>query len=247
MTFEVVERRYRRQRLVAERVEDRAAQRTLAQRAEQGALVDEPAARDVDQPRAGLHHGQRLVVDHVLGLGGERRGQDDEVRLAQELRQRLRPTDAIEHRLAERPLVAVVATSRPRPTAPPAAPALAPGRRRTATTRHPKAVASAPTARPIEPSPTMPDRHVAQLRTLEWLPRPLRCSSRSCGSRRLTARIIISTYSAIGRLNTPRAFVTTTPRSRAAGVRARSTPDVAEWTHDEAAARGPAADRTRPS
>jgi len=44
------------------------------------------------------------------------------------------------------------------------------------------------------------------------------------------ARIIISTYSAIGRLNTPRALVTTSPRSLAAGVRARSTPEVAEWT-----------------
>ena len=57
-----------------------------------------------------------------------------------------------------------------------------------------------------------------------------RWSSSSCGSRRLTDRIIISTYSAIGRLKTPRALVTTTPRSSAAGVRARSTPDVAEWT-----------------
>ena len=57
-----------------------------------------------------------------------------------------------------------------------------------------------------------------------------RWSSRSWGSRRLTARIIIRTYSAIGRLNTPRALVTTRPRSRAAGVSARSTPDVAEWT-----------------
>ena len=58
-----------------------------------------------------------------------------------------------------------------------------------------------------------------------------RCSSSSCGSRRLMARIIISTYSAIGSLNTPRALVMAMPRSRAAGVSTRSTPAVAEWTH----------------
>ena len=46
-------------------------------------------------------------------------------------------------------------------------------RRRTATTRQPNAVASAPTARPIEPEPDDPDRHVAQLGALERLPRPL--------------------------------------------------------------------------
>ena len=51
-----------------------------------------------------------------------------------------------------------------------------------------------------------------------------RCSSRSWGSRRLMARIIMSTYSAIGRLKTPRAFVMTRPRDRPAGVRTRSTP-----------------------
>src|SRR4051812_47029477 len=50
-------------------------------------------------------------------------------------------------------------------------------------------------------------------------------------------RIIIRTYSAIGRLKTPRALVTTIPRSRAAGVNARSTPEVAEWTHDSRGAR----------
>ena len=42
-----------------------------------------------------------------------------------------------------------------------------------------------------------------------------RCSSSSCGSRRATARTIISTYSAMGRLKTPRALVMTRPRSRA--------------------------------
>jgi hypothetical protein len=64
-----------------------------------------------------------------------------------------------------------------------------------------------------------------------------RCSSSSCGSRRLTARIIIITYSAMGRLKTPRALVITRPRSRLAGVRTRSTPADAEWTHARRGAR----------
>ena len=110
-------------------------------------------------------------------------------------------------------------------------------RRRTATTRQPNAVARAPTARPIDPSPTIPTVTSRSSAPSSGCQVRSRCSSRSCGSRRLTARIIISTYSAIGRLKTPRALVTTMPRSRAAGVSARSTPDVAEWTHDRRGAR----------
>ena len=113
----------------------------------------------------------------------------------------------------------------------------APGDRRTATTRQPKAVANAPTARPIEPSPTMPTVTSRSSAPSSGCHVRSCWRSRSCGSRRLTDRIIISTYSAIGRLNTPRAFVTTTPRSRAAGVRAPSTPDVAECTHASCGAR----------
>jgi len=44
------------------------------------------------------------------------------------------------------------------------------------------------------------------------------------------ASTIIITYSAIGALKTPLALVMTIPRSIAAGVNARSTPAVAEWT-----------------
>ena len=118
-----------------------------------------------------------------------------------------------------------------RPSSPlsgPAAPASP--RRRTATTRQPNAVASAPTARPIEPSPTIPTVTSRSSVPSSGCQVRSRWSSSSCGSRRLTDRIIIRTYSAIGRLKTPRALVTTTPRSRAAGVSARSTPEVAEWT-----------------
>ncbi len=42
---------------------------------------------------------------------------------------------------------------------------------------------------------------------------------------------IITTYSAMGRLKTPRAFVTSSPRSRTAEVVTRSTPAEAEWIH----------------
>ena len=45
------------------------------------------------------------------------------------------------------------------------------------------------------------------------------------------ARHIITTYSAIGRLKTPRALVTVTPRERMTGVATRSMPAENEWTH----------------
>src|SRR4051794_11970511 len=61
----VIERRRGRQRLVAERIEDGAAEMTVIERAEQGALVDEPAARDVDEPGAGLDHRECVGIDHA--------------------------------------------------------------------------------------------------------------------------------------------------------------------------------------
>src|SRR3974390_1322650 len=45
------------------------------------------------------------------------------------------------------------------------------------------------------------------------------------------------TYSATGRLNTPRALVITSPRARLQGVRTRSPPADAEWTQRSAGAR----------
>ncbi len=64
-----------------------------------------------------------------------------------------------------------------------------------------------------------------------------RCSSSSWGRRRAMARHIITTYSAIGRLKTPRALVTVSPRSRTAGVATRSTPAENEWIHSSRGAR----------
>ena len=171
----------------------------------------------------GFTRRQRLGVDHLLGLRCERRGEHDEVRLAEELGQRLRPADAVEHRLAEREVVDAPWRR--------AAPPFPSGRRRTATTRQPNAVASAPTARPIEPSPTMPTVTSRSSVPSSGCQVRSRCSSRSCGSRRDTARIIINTYSAIGRLNTPRALVTIRPRSARSRRQRPLDPDVAEWTH----------------
>ena len=87
------------------------------------------------------------------------------------------------------------------------------------------------------PRPGRSSRARRSRRSRRAVPRPRAAATSAraaapgaAGSLRLTDRIIIRTYSAIGRLNTPRALVTTRPRSRDAGVRARSTPDVAEWT-----------------
>jgi hypothetical protein len=51
------------------------------------------------------------------------------------------------------------------------------------------------------------------------------------------ASAIITTYSAIGRLKTPRALVTVSPRWRTAGVVTRSTPADAEWIQRSRGAR----------
>src|SRR5664280_2342231 len=86
---EVVERRGGRERLVAERVEHGATKPSLPERAEQGALHDQPAARDVDQPRGPLHQGERAVIHEVLRLDREGQGQDDEVGDREEVAERL--------------------------------------------------------------------------------------------------------------------------------------------------------------
>src|SRR3954470_181484 len=99
---QVVERRGGGKRLVAERVEDGATELAVLERSNQRTLVDEPAAGDVDEPGAGLDHGERVGVDHPLGLRGQRRGEDDEVGFGEELRQHLRAADAVEHDLPER-------------------------------------------------------------------------------------------------------------------------------------------------
>ena len=135
----------------------------------------------------------------LLGLGRQRRGEHDEVGLGEQLGERLRAADA--GRASGRR-----ATARRRPSA---ASESAAGRRIGATrppgSRTPSR-ARRPPARSI-PSPTMPTVTSRSSAPSSGCHVRSRCSSRSCGSRRLTARIIISTYSAIG------------PAEHAAGVR----------------------------
>src|SRR5262245_40131326 len=69
-----------RQRLVAKRVERGAPDPVVAEGADERRVVDEPPAGDIDEPRLALHRSQGALVDHPLGLGGQRRGEDDEVR-----------------------------------------------------------------------------------------------------------------------------------------------------------------------
>ena len=96
---------------------------------------------------------------------GQRRGEDDEVGLGEQLGQLLRRQDPVQHQRAEVRLVAgPVGRVASR----------ASGRRRVATTRQPNAVASAPTARPMRPEAHDADGDVAQLARLERLPRALR-------------------------------------------------------------------------
>ena len=197
----VVELRVGRQRLLAERVEDRAAQRAVAHRADERALVDQRAARDVDEPRARLRVREHLAsLNRSVRVRRQRQRQDDEVALRHELRQ------AIGRQHLDR-----CRSTRLRPMHPPRACGgwRSPGCR---TSR-----ASSATRRPIEPRPTTPTVTSLISRPSSGCHVLSRCSSSSCGSRRLTARIIISTYSAIGSLNTPRALVIARPRSSAAG------------------------------
>ena len=47
--------------------------------------MDDSAAGDDDQIRLWLHASQRLCIDEVIGLRGERRGDDDDVGLLQQV------------------------------------------------------------------------------------------------------------------------------------------------------------------
>ncbi len=121
--------------------------------------------------------------------------------------------------------------SRPTPSGRPAS------ERRMAMTRDPKASARDATLRPIDPSPTTPTV-MSRISVAEsGCHVRSRWSSSSSGSRRMVARIIIITYSAMGSEKTPRALVMTSPRLAAAGTSSRSTPAVAEWTHVRRGAR----------
>ena len=110
-----------------------------------------------------------------------------------------------------------------------ASPAPRSGCRRVARMRDPNGARSRLSSTPMLPYPTMPIVSSDSSRPRSGCHVRSRCSSRSCGRRRAIASDIITTYSAIGRLKTPRAFVTVSPRSRTTDVVTRSTPAEAEW------------------
>ncbi len=109
--------------------------------------------------------------------------------------------------------------------------------RRVPRIRGPNGSASSAIARPMLPKPMMPRVVSRSSRPSSGCQVRSAASSRSCGRRRFTASTIISTYSAIGRLKTPRAFVIVRPRVCPAGVRRRSMPAAAEWTQRRSGAR----------
>ena len=72
-------------RLLGEYVEGRAGDMAGIERSAQRHLVDQPAARAIDDAHALLHRGERLGVDDVLGLLGQRRVQGDEIGAPEQL------------------------------------------------------------------------------------------------------------------------------------------------------------------
>ena len=77
-----------------EDVERRAGELARADRLGQRVLVDERAARGVDEPRAVPHQRDRVAVDQAARLVGERRVQRHEVGRGEQLLERLRLLDA---------------------------------------------------------------------------------------------------------------------------------------------------------
>ena len=75
----MAEQRILRCRLLDEHVERGARDMAGVERCAQRCLVDQSATRAIDDADALLHRGERLGVDDVLGLLGERRVQRDEV------------------------------------------------------------------------------------------------------------------------------------------------------------------------
>ena len=97
------EGRFRLQRLALEHVEARARDRAPVERRDQRLLVDDGAARGVDQVGRRLHRRQLRLADEVARLRVEGRVHGDVVGAAQQLVQRLHALDAVgaEHALAE--------------------------------------------------------------------------------------------------------------------------------------------------
>ena len=84
-----------RQRLGCEHVEDGAADPSLAQRRDEGRLVDHRAAADVEEPRRRPHRRQRPRAEEASRAVGQRQHDDHEVGLAERARQRGQPVHAL--------------------------------------------------------------------------------------------------------------------------------------------------------
>ena len=171
-------------------------------------VVDELAARDVDEQRAALHAIDLRAADQLLGLRRVRRGEHDDVALREQIGQRDR---------------AATTASTPAGTG-----WLA--RRRIAEMRNPNGAAIFTTSRPMAPRPTIPMRWPCSVRCVA-------ASSSSCaqrcaawarsvaGSRRASAIVTPSTCSAIDRARMPRALVITTSLASSSGNIRLPTPD----------------------
>ena len=58
---------------MSENVEDRAAKMTLLESSDQGSLVDDLAASDVDDDGAGVEQGESFAADQTVRFSDERR------------------------------------------------------------------------------------------------------------------------------------------------------------------------------
>ena len=90
-------------RLLFEDVERGAAEPALLQRLHKRRLVDDVAARDVDEDRGRLEQGEPAGVDQVVGLGRVRRREDEDVGLGEQLVELPGRLDAVDAELGCRP------------------------------------------------------------------------------------------------------------------------------------------------
>ena len=195
-------------RLGLEHVERRARDMAAVERFLERRLVDQPAARAVDDAHALLGLGQALAAQDVARLVGQRRVQRDEVG-ARRAARRARPS--------RRP-------ARPR------ARASGRGRRRRPSSCRPSARVA--TIEPMLPAPirpsVLPVTSTPMKRFFSHLPAWVEASA--SGSWRASANISAMACSAVVIELPNGVFITTTPRAVAAGMSTLSTPMPARPT-----------------
>ena len=179
-------------RLVLVDVERRAGEQVLLQRPRQRLLVDDRAARRVDEIRRALHARQRALVDQMPRLRRQRHVQRDDVRRDQQAIER--------HRLGAGERRSRAATCRRRACRTPARaprPRGRSGRRR-----------RGPSCLPRSSVPSMKSN-------AQPFHSPRRTSRSPSDSRRVIARISAQVKSATDSVSTSGVLVTTMPRDRA--------------------------------